>query len=55
MSCSLQICDHNLKILNVKSKFGGATHDFIWASSQVERFMRELHQYGLFLILFFIH
>lgn len=43
----LQICDHNLKILNVNSKYGGATHDsFIWAASQVENFMRELHQNG---------
>lgn len=42
-----QICDHNLKILNVNSKYGGATHDsFIWASSQVEPYMRELHRHG---------
>ncbi|KAF9797228.1 hypothetical protein SFRURICE_006210, partial [Spodoptera frugiperda] len=41
------ICDNNLKILNVNAKYGGATHDsFIWASSQVERYMRELHQRG---------
>uniref|UniRef100_A0A2H1W5I3 SFRICE_023918 n=1 Tax=Spodoptera frugiperda TaxID=7108 RepID=A0A2H1W5I3_SPOFR len=41
------ICDNNLKILNVIAKFGGATYDsFIWASSQVERYMRELHQRG---------
>ncbi|XP_045456070.1 putative nuclease HARBI1 [Melitaea cinxia] len=41
------ICDHNLKILNVNSKYGGATHDsFIWASSQVEPYMRELHRHG---------
>ncbi|XP_022823108.1 putative nuclease HARBI1 [Spodoptera litura] len=41
------ICDHNLKILNVNAKYGGATHDsFIWASSQVEPFMRELHRRG---------
>lgn len=41
------VCDSNLKIINVNSKFGGATHDsFIWASSRMETFMRELHQNG---------
>ncbi|KAL0810119.1 hypothetical protein ABMA28_010921 [Loxostege sticticalis] len=41
------ICDHNLKILNVNAKFGGATHDsFIWSSSHVEQYMRGLHQNG---------
>ncbi|XP_050551680.1 putative nuclease HARBI1 [Spodoptera frugiperda] len=40
-----KVCDSNLKIINVNSKFGGATHDsFIWASSRMETFMRELHQ-----------
>lgn len=43
----LQVCDSNLKIINVNPKFGGATHDsFIWASSRMETFMRELHQNG---------
>ncbi|XP_045506495.1 putative nuclease HARBI1 [Colias croceus] len=41
------VCDSNLKITNVNPKFGGATHDsFIWASSRMETFMRELHQNG---------
>ena len=47
MKLFLQICDHNLKILNINSKYGGATHDsFIWSSSQVEPFMRGLHHNG---------
>ncbi|CAG5002234.1 unnamed protein product [Parnassius apollo] len=41
------VCNSNLKITNVNPKFGGATHDsFIWASSRMETFMRELHQNG---------
>ncbi|CAG9130974.1 unnamed protein product [Plutella xylostella] len=41
------ICDSNLKIMNVNSKFGGATHDsHIWAAGQAEPYMRELHRNG---------
>lgn len=44
---SLQVCDSDLRILNVNAKFGGATHDsFIWSSSKVEPFMRQHHQNG---------
>ncbi|XP_045491609.1 putative nuclease HARBI1 [Colias croceus] len=41
------ICDDNLKIINVNAKYGGATHDsFIWSSSEVEPYMRGLHENG---------
>ncbi|CAH2090586.1 unnamed protein product [Euphydryas editha] len=41
------ICDHNLLILNVNSKFGGATHDsHIWSASEIEPYMRRLHESG---------
>ncbi|XP_060805712.1 phospholipid-transporting ATPase ABCA3 [Amyelois transitella] len=43
----LIICDFDLKIINVNSKFGGATHDsHIWSASHVETFMRGLHESG---------
>ncbi|XP_046976343.1 putative nuclease HARBI1 [Vanessa cardui] len=42
-----QVCDYDLKIINVNSKFGGATHDsHIWSTSQVETYMQELHGNG---------
>ncbi|CAK1597621.1 unnamed protein product [Parnassius mnemosyne] len=41
------VCDHNLKIMNINAKFGGATHDsHIWSSSLVEPYMRHLHESG---------
>ncbi|CAG4958567.1 unnamed protein product [Colias eurytheme] len=41
------ICDDNLKIINVNAKYGGATPDFfIWSSSEVEPYMRGLHENG---------
>ncbi|KAJ8708188.1 hypothetical protein PYW08_010554 [Mythimna loreyi] len=41
------VCDHNLKIINVNAKFGGATHDsHIWSSSLLEPYMRRLHESG---------
>ncbi|CAG5002254.1 unnamed protein product [Parnassius apollo] len=47
ISLEIKVCNSNLKITNVNPKFGGATHDsFIWASSRMETFMRELHQNG---------
>ncbi|CAK1591151.1 unnamed protein product [Parnassius mnemosyne] len=45
--CLEQVCDHNLKIININAKFGGATHDsHIWSSSLVEPYMRHLHESG---------
>lgn len=41
------MCNHNLEIVNVNTKFGGASHDsYIWAASEVEPYMRTLHQSG---------
>ncbi|RVE41357.1 hypothetical protein evm_013989 [Chilo suppressalis] len=41
------ICDYDLKIINVNSKFGGATHEsHIWSASHVETYMHGLHENG---------
>ncbi|CAH2010637.1 unnamed protein product [Acanthoscelides obtectus] len=39
------ICDENLKIMNVNSRFPGSTHDsFIWSQPRVEEFLRTLSE-----------
>ncbi|XP_041970725.1 putative nuclease HARBI1 [Aricia agestis] len=41
------ICDADLKILSVNSKFGGSTHDsFIWLASHVESYVRGINLGG---------
>lgn len=41
------ICDPNLKILNLHTNYGGATHDsFIWRHSAIQTYMRQLHDFG---------
>ncbi|KAJ8926223.1 hypothetical protein NQ314_021411 [Rhamnusium bicolor] len=41
------ICDSNLKILNVNARYPGSTHDsFIWANSNVQGELRNLHRHG---------
>ncbi|KAJ8720673.1 hypothetical protein PYW08_006138 [Mythimna loreyi] len=41
------ICDYDLNIININSKFGGATHDsHIWSASQVSTYMQGLHESG---------
>lgn len=44
---NLQICDPNLKILNVNAKYPGARHDsYIWSSSAVRRVMQRSFENG---------
>lgn len=41
------ICDDSLKILNINANFGGASHDsFIWRNSEIQAYMRHLHNTG---------
>ncbi|KAJ8966137.1 hypothetical protein NQ317_017980, partial [Molorchus minor] len=41
------ICDANLKILNVCARYPGSSHDtFIWNNSNVQTYMRNLHEHG---------
>ncbi|CAH4038863.1 unnamed protein product [Pieris brassicae] len=41
------ICDYDMKIINVNSKFGGATHDsHICSASHVETYMQGLYENG---------
>ncbi|XP_026745433.1 putative nuclease HARBI1 [Trichoplusia ni] len=41
------ICDYDLKITNVNTKFGGAAHDsHIWSASHVGTYMEGLHESG---------
>ncbi|KAL4719275.1 hypothetical protein ACJJTC_016555, partial [Scirpophaga incertulas] len=41
------ICDTNLRILSLNSKFGGSAHDsHIWSASIMEGYMRGLHQHN---------
>lgn len=43
----LQICDVNLKIMNVNSRFPGRTHDaHIWRQSAVKNLLERLHDGG---------
>ncbi|KAJ8911984.1 hypothetical protein NQ315_003266 [Exocentrus adspersus] len=41
------ICDANLVILNVKSNYGGATHDaFIWRNSNIKAHLEQMYNHG---------
>ncbi|XP_018564783.1 putative nuclease HARBI1 [Anoplophora glabripennis] len=41
------ICDANLMILNVKSNYGGASHDaFIWRNSNVRTHLEQMYDQG---------
>ncbi|XP_030749235.1 putative nuclease HARBI1 [Sitophilus oryzae] len=41
------ICDHNLKIININSRYAGATHDsFIWRNSAVRAELERNYQRG---------
>lgn len=43
----LQVCDHDLKILNINAQFAGATHDsYIWRRSQVRNELEACYQNG---------
>lgn len=40
-----QICDENLKILNVNARFPGSSHDaHIWRQSRVSQIMEEIYR-----------
>lgn len=41
------ICDPNMKIINLNTNYGGATHDsFIWRQSGIQRIMSHIHNLG---------
>lgn len=43
----MQICDSNLKILNVCARFPGSAHDsYIWRLSPINDLLRHLHSIG---------
>lgn len=47
-----QICDVDLKILNVNALYPGATHDaFIWNNSNVLPMMREINGNGKYYLI----
>ncbi|KAL4720306.1 hypothetical protein ACJJTC_013560 [Scirpophaga incertulas] len=47
ITLEVKICDYDLNIINVNSKFGGATHDsHIWSASHVQSYMRGVHESG---------
>lgn len=42
-----QICDYNLRILNINASFPGSCHDaYIWRNSVVQEELRACHQAG---------
>nr|CAI5860132.1 unnamed protein product [Callosobruchus analis] len=44
----LQICDYDLKILNVNAQYPGATHDsFIWSQSAVKQHLEAAYNEGM--------
>lgn len=45
--CVLQICDPDLKILNVNARYPGARHDaYIWTNCSARRVMERQYERG---------
>lgn len=43
----LQVCDHDLKILNINARYAGATHDsYIWRHSAVRNMLEDCYNRG---------
>lgn len=40
----MEICDNNLRVMALNSKYGGAAHDsFVWKESDERRFYKDLN------------